>query len=442
MFDSVVRGGDVVTAASVVKADIGIEDGVIAEISPELSAGRVEVDASGLTVFAGVIDVHVHFNEPGRTEWEGAHTGSLAFSRGGGTLYFDMPLNSTPCTVDCAGFDAKCAALQAGSVTDFALWGGLIPGNLNQLAELGARGVVGLKAFLCDSGLPEFPRADDLTLHEGMKEAARLDLPVAVHAESQEITHGLTQRLVSQGCHDAAAFAASRPVIAEVEAIERAALIARETGCKLHVVHISSGGGVAAALEARARGTDITIETCPHYLFFNEDDLMRIGTLLKCAPPLRKENERQGLWGGLLRGEVDIVGSDHSPCPPELKASDNFFRAWGGIAGVQSTLTVLLDQAHRERGMSLPNMARMLSVNPAQRFRMRHKGEIAVGQEADLAIVDLNAANRLTSEDLLQRHKMSSYVGYDFRGRVVQTLLRGERVTAATRGKLVRPERK
>lgn len=441
MFDSVVRGGDVVTSTAVLKADIGIEDGVIAGISPELPAGRLEVDASGLTVFAGVIDVHVHFNEPGRTEWEGAHTGSLAFSRGGGTLYFDMPLNSTPCTVHCDGFDAKCAALQASSVTDFALWGGLIPRNCDQLAELAARGVVGFKAFLCDSGLPEFPRADDLTLYEGMKEAARLNLPVAVHAESQEITSGLTHRLLSQGRHDTAAFAESRPVIAEVEAIERAALIARETGCKLHVVHISSGRGIAAALEARTRGTDVTIETCPHYLFFNEDDLMRVGALLKCAPPLRKEKERQSLWSALLRGDVDIVGSDHSPCTPELKADENFFRVWGGIAGVQSTLPVLLDQAHRERGMSLPNIARLLSARPAQRFGIRRKGEIAVGHDADLAIVDLNETNRLTSEDLLQRHRTTPYVGYEFRGRVVQTFLRGERVTAATRGKLVRPER-
>src|ERR1700685_1724636 len=192
--------------------DIAIEDGKIVAIGPELPGGANEIDAGGLHIFPGLIDVHLHFNEPGRTEWEGAATGSRALAAGGGTLFFDMPLNSTPCTVNAEAFDRKRSALAASSITDFALWGGLIPGNVPEMAELADRGVVGFKAFLCDSGLPEFPRADDLTLYEGMREAARFGLPVAVHAESEEIVKRLSRRMVNAGRQDIAAFLESRPV--------------------------------------------------------------------------------------------------------------------------------------------------------------------------------------------------------------------------------------
>ncbi len=316
--------------------DIAIEDGKIVAIGPELPGAAEEIDARGLHVFPGLIDVHLHFNEPGRTEWEGAATGSRALAAGGGTLFFDMPLNSSPCTVNADAFDLKRAALAKSSITDFALWGGLIPGNISEMAELADRGVVGFKAFLCDSGLPEFPRADDLTLFEGLCEAARLGLPVAVHAESQEITQGLAQKIAQQERSSVRAFLASRPLLAELEAIQRATLLAREAGAKLHIVHVSSGRGVALAAEARAQGTDVSIETCPHYLFFTEEDVERLGAVAKCAPPLRNSVEQDALWTQLIAGNVDIVASDHSPAPPEMKTSD-FGRAWGGIAGVQST---------------------------------------------------------------------------------------------------------
>src|SRR5579862_2093995 len=318
--------------------DIAIEDGKIEAVAPELPGAAEEINARGLHVLPGLIDVHLHFNEPGRTEWEGAATGSRALAAGGGTLFFDMPLNSTPCTVNAAAFDQKRAALEQSSITDFAIWGGLIPGNVPELAELADRGVVGFKAFLCDSGLPEFPRADDMTLFDGLREAARLGLPVAVHAESQELT-----KHVEHGKSSVESFLASRPVLAELEAIQRATLFAREAGAKLHIVHVSSGRGVALAAEARAQGTDVSIETCPHYRFFTEEDVERLGAVAKCAPPLRAAAEQDALWKHLLAGTVDIVASDHSPAPPEMKSGD-FARAWGGIAGVQSTLAVLLEQ--------------------------------------------------------------------------------------------------
>src|SRR5215472_5167130 len=336
--DLVVRGGSVVTAEKIVTADIAIEDGLISAVAPELPGAHQEIDARGLTIFPGLIDIHVHFNEPGRTEWEGAETGSRALAAGGATMYFDMPLNSSPCTVGPAEFDQKRAALERSSITDFALWGGIVPGNRDSLAALAERGVIGFKAFMTDSGLPEFPRSDDLTLYESMREAARLGLPVAVHAEDDDLIKSLTARLTAAGLTGIRDYLGSRPVLAEVAAIQRAALLAAETGAKLHIVHVSSGRGVAAAFEARARGVDIAIETCPHYLFFTEEDMERIGAAAKCAPPLRNAKESERLWGSMLRGVVNVVASDHSPAPPEMKRDDNFFRIWGGIAGVQSTL--------------------------------------------------------------------------------------------------------
>jgi allantoinase len=440
MPDCVVRGGLLVQSTGIVPADLAIEDGRISAIGPELPGAPREIDAGGLTVFPGVIDDHLHFNEPGRTEWEGAATGSAALAAGGGVAFFDMPLNSTPCTVDRAAFEAKRAALERSSIADFALWGGLVPGNLSQLAPLAECGVIGFKAFLSDSGLAEFRRADDLTLYEGMREAARLGLPVAVHAESQEITSRLARRARDAGRITARDYLDSRPVIAEVEAIHRAALLAREAGCKLHIVHISSGSGIVAALEARALGTDIAIETCAHYLFFTEDDLLRLGAIAKCAPPLRGREDFESLRAHLLDGGVDVVASDHSPAPPSMKTGDDFFAIWGGIAGVQSTLAVLL-----QSGLPAERIADLIAGYPARRFHLAGKGAIAVGNDADLTLLDLEQSYTLERRNLFQKHGLSPYVGNQFRGVVRRTLLRGNtifqegRITATSGGQFLRP---
>ncbi len=253
---------------------------------------------------------------------------------------------------------------------------------------------------MCDSGLPEFPRADDLTLWKGMEEAARLDLPVAVHAESQELVAGQS----------------SRPVLAELEAIQRACLMAGEAKARLHIVHVSSGRGVVAAAEARARGVDVSIETCPHYLHFSEEDVERLGALAKCAPPLRSCAHREELREQLANGTVDIVASDHSPAPPEMKTGD-FGRAWGGVAGVQSTLAVLLEQR-----LPLERVAQLLAATPARRFRIQHKGAIRPGNHGDLTLVDLSASFLLTRKDMASRHGLSPYVGETFRGAVRRTI--------------------
>jgi allantoinase len=447
MPDLIIRNGAVVTPAKLLTADIAIEAGRITHITPELQLPvNHEIDAKGLTIFPGLIDAHVHFNEPGRTDWEGASTGSKALAAGGGTTFFDMPLNSAPCTVTPEAFDAKRAALEQASITDFALWGGIVPNNYDSLQDLAERGVIGFKAFMSDSGLPEFPRADDLTLYEGMCEAARLHLPVAVHAESEEITRGLSERARQLDRHGIREYLDSRPVIAELEAIRRATFLAREAGASLHVVHVSSGSGIALALEARAQGTDVSIETCAHYLYFTEEDVERIGAAAKCAPPLRSAKEQASLWHHVLHGHVDLITSDHSPAPLSMKQGDDFFRIWGGIAGVQSTLPVLLDKG-RKQGLHLPHIAFMTADSPARRFRILGKGRIEVGYDADLIFVDLDAATTLQAEDLLQRHAISPYIGATFKGAIRRTMLRGEtifdagRITASRSGVFLRPEK-
>lgn len=440
MHDLVIRGGRIVTPAGVRESDVAVSDGTIAEVGPQLAGGREEIDARGRTVLPAVVDVHVHFNEPGRTEWEGAATGSRALAAGGGAVFVDMPLNSTPCTIGADDFDRKRTALEAASIADFGLWGGLVPGRIGDMAGVAERGVIGFKAFMCDSGLPEFSRSDDATLYEGMQEAARLGLPVAVHAESEELTRYFGQRISGR---DARAFLASRPVIAELDAIQRALLFADETGAALHIVHVSSGRGVALAFEAQTRGVDVSIETCPHYLFFTGADMERIGAIAKCAPPLRDAHEREHLWSELLSGHVNIVGSDHSPCVPELKAGD-FRSAWGGIAGVQSTLAVLVEAGYHQRGLPLERITDLLASAPARRFRLAAKGGIEPGNDADLAIVDFESRT-LDASDLRQRHPASPYVGCDFRCRVRQTIRRGDTlaidgtIVARTSGRLVRP---
>jgi allantoinase len=442
MADRVIRGGTVVLPDGPRDVDVAIEDGRIAAIGSDLAAGRDDIDARGLHVLPALIDVHLHFNEPGRTDWEGAATGSRALAAGGGALFFDMPLNSTPCCLNAREVDRKRGALERASIADFGVWGGLVPGAVGEMAEMAERGVVGFKAFMCDSGLPEFPRSDDRTLYKGMTEAARLHLPVAVHAEDHEITQSLSKQMHRGTARD---FLESRPVKAETDAIARALELAGQTGAALHIVHVSTGRGVALAAAARVEGVDVSIETCPHYLWFTELDVERLGTIGKCAPPLRSAGDRQALWDTLVTGDVDIVASDHSPTEPSMKAGD-FRTAWGGIAGVQSTLLVLLDRGFHGGRLTLERIAHLVSLNPARRFRIAGKGAIEEGNDADLVLVDLTASLTLQKEHLQQRHKMSPYVGATFRGVVRATLRRGETifldgdVTAQTCGRFVRPE--
>ncbi|HEX9067476.1 MAG TPA: allantoinase [Ktedonobacterales bacterium] len=443
--DVLLRGGTVITETSAMRADIAIAEGRIALIAPEIPGGAgEEVDCAGLHIFPGVIDGHLHFNEPGRTEWEGWASGSRALAAGGATACVEMPLNAHPPTIDAAAFDLKVAAASASSVVDFALWGGLVPGNVEQMAELVERGVIGFKAFMSASGIDDFAAADDLTLYEGMARAARLGSLIAVHAENDAITRELAARAQAQGRTGIRDYLASRPVVAELEAIQRAILFARETGCALHIVHVSSGRGVALVAEARALGVDVSCETCPHYLFFTEEDVERIGALAKCSPPIRTAAERDALWAALADGSLPMVTSDHSPAPASMKGDANFFQVWGGISGCQTLIQVLLTGGYHERGLPLARIARVTSYSVAQRFKLPGKGELAVGADADLAVVDLDASGDLQAEQLFYRHRQSPFVGQRLRGRVARTLLRGMtvyrdgQIIGLPRGRLVR----
>jgi allantoinase len=441
-WDLLIRGGDVVTPDGVHRLDVAVESRTIVELGAGLRGKATEeINAAGLHVFPGLIDPHVHFNEPGRTEWEGFATGSAALAAGGGTCFFDMPLNSSPPTLDGPSFDLKHAAAEANSRTDFALWGGLTPGNLDRLEELAERGVIGFKAFMSNSGIDDFPAADDYTLYRGMQIAAQLGLVVAVHAENDAITAGLAADAVRIGRTGPTDYLRSRPVIAEAEAIRRAVQLSYETGCQLHLVHVSSREGLWAA-HSSSNGGQVTYETCPHYFLLTEEDLPRLGALAKCAPPLRPRSDAKELTFVLSTGEITFVASDHSPSPPSMKKGDNFFKIWGGIAGVQSTRSALLDI---EPPLPLESVAAYTAGNVAQRFGLIGKGAVAIGQDADLALVDLWEYFELTRDMLLDRHKLSPYVGRMFRGLVRRTIVRGQtvmrdgKVAGDFRGRLITP---
>jgi allantoinase len=308
--------------------------------------------------------------------------------------------------------------------------------------------VAGFKAFMATSGTLDFQPADDVTLYEGMQKAAALGLPVLVHAENKQITDGLSARRVSTLRTTMRDYLDSRPVVAELEAIQRAILFAEETGCALHVVHVSTGRGVALVANARERGVDVTCETCAHYLVLTDEDAEALGAITKCAPPLRPREEVESLWGQISAGNVEFVTSDHSPCPPHMKAGDDMFRAWGGISGCQSLMNVMLDEGHHGRGVPLQAVSGLLSGGVAARLGFPGKGALQTGLDADIALVELDGISTLHEEDLFYRHKMSPYVGRAFTGKVIRTVVRGAtvyregRVVSDAIGELIKPERR
>jgi allantoinase len=422
----VIRGGTVVLPTGQRQADIAITDDTITAIGSEVRGGDEVIDARGLVVLPGVVDAHVHFNEPGRAEWEGWEAGTRGAAAGGVTTVLEMPLNAHPPTTTPAAFDQKLAIASQKSLVDFGLWGGLVPDNLDSLQILHQRGVIGFKAFMSPSGIDDFPRVPDGVLAIGLKVAARLNAIVGVHAESQELleTHGEPNPL---------AWCRARPAAAEVDAIRRLLVCMRGAGkgVRAHVVHVSCAAGLAEVDAARNKGVSITAETCPHYLAFTEQDFERIGPPLKCAPPIRDARTREALWHEVLAGRVDLIGSDHSPCPAadKQKGEHDIWQAWGGVAGIQATLPVLLTDGLRARGLSLERVAHLTATAPAQLFGLYpRKGAIAVGADADFAIVNPETPWTFGPRDLETRSGVSAYLGREFTGKVVRTIVRGRTV--------------
>lgn len=432
-----IRGGRVVTPDGVRRADILISGGRIAEVCPprpseadESPAGNV-VDAAGALVLPGLVDTHVHVNEPGRTHWEGFASATDAAAAGGITTIVDMPLNSSPVTTTLDAFEAKLEAARGQLRVDCGFWGGVVPGNVAELEPLAEAGVLGFKCFLADSGLPEFPAVEETDLRPAMREIARLGLPLLVHAELPGPIAAAASTAPDRS-RRYADWLSSRPATSEVAAVRLLVDLVGETGCPVHVVHVSAAGSLPVLDRARAAGLPITAETCPHYLALSGSEIPDGATTYKCAPPIRSAANRDLLWEGLRAGVLDLVASDHSPCPPEDRAPEtgDFFAAWGGIASLQLGLS-LVWSAGRPRGVDLSSLVAWMSEAPARLAGLSsHKGRIAAGYDADLIVFDPDAEYVVDSSLLRDRHGLTPYDGMRLTGLVRRTLLAGRVVFA------------
>jgi len=432
--DLVIRGRRVVLPGVLVPASIHISAGRISSIAPfeEVPTDCKIVEAGeDSVVMAGLVDSHVHVNEPGRTDWEGFASATRAAAAGGVTTIVDMPLNSIPATTTLDAFHAKLAAAQGQLMVDTAFWGGVVPGNTGELAKLWEAGVVGFKCFLVHSGVEEFPNVIESDLREAMPKLARLGAMLIVHAEVPGPIEGACCQMSDQegeASRTYEAFLRSRPRAAENEAIELMIRLGRETGCRIHIVHHSSADALAMLRAAKASGQQITVETCPHYLHFAAEGIRDGATEFKCCPPIRERANREQLWQALGDGTIDMVVSDHSPCPPEMKLREkgDFMKAWGGISSLQLRLPVMWTEAET-RGFTLNQLAEWLCGAPARQIGLAaRKGSIAVGNDADLLIWNPNREFRVTPELIEHRHKLTPYAGETLRGVVEKTFVRGE----------------
>ena len=433
MVDLYLKNAQVVTEDDSFHGGVIIEGEKIARVvkgDAAVEAPKV-VDLGGKVLLPGLVDGHVHFNEPGREHWEGYRTGSMAAAAGGITTILEMPLNATPPTVNRDLLAMKRQAVKDEGVIDYGNWGGLVDNNLESLPGLHEGGVIGFKAFMSNSGIDDFKRVDDDVLYAGLVSAGELGSVIGVHAENEYVTSYMGAQLRAAGRTDRAAWYESRTPASELEAVQRACYWAGVTGGNLAILHITIPDGIRAVAQARSDGANVSSETCPHYLFFDEADFERIGPAAKCAPPIRSRETVEALWECVLEGLVDAIGSDHSPCTWEEKAPgmENIWKAWGGISGIQTMLPALLTEGVHKRGLLLKDLARMMAANPAKIYGLYpKKGALKPGSDADLAVVDLDAEWTLSADDLLYKNKHSAYVGCKFKGKVVQTFVRGNPV--------------
>ena len=401
MLDLIVKNGRVVLRDRVETTSIGVKDGKIVRIAPTIDEEAKNVcDAAGCYVLPGMVDAHMHLSEPGRTEWEGYETGTKAMAAGGITSFVEMPLNNIPATTDVASLELKMSHAKDSCWVDYAPMGGLVPWNTADLIPMAKAGVASFKAFVatCGSDKPgDFKNVTDWELYRGMREIAKVDGLVVVHCENATITDELGREAMAAGKTLVSDYVATRPIFTEVEAVE----------------------------EAKARGVDASFESCPHYLLLATEELDAIGPKAKCSPPIRDRKHRERLWELLAEGRIEMLVSDHSPCTIDLKSDPNAFKAWGGISAAQNCVDAMFDEAVLKRGISPVTLSLALSTNAARRFRLEGKGEIAVGFDADLVVIDPNRSYTLEAKDLLYKNPFSAYEGRRIDCRVRDTFVRG-----------------
>jgi allantoinase len=426
---SVVRGKRVVLPDGVQPASIHIEGGRIVRLDAyeAPAAGAIEFDAEGLVVSPGLVDTHVHINDPGREHWEGFDHATRAAAAAGVTTLVDMPLNSIPPTTTVEGFGAKLTAAAGHCCVDVGFWGGVVPGNVSSLEPLAQMGVLGFKCFLPPSGVDEFSHVAEGDLREALPVLARLRMPLLAHAELPSKLHDPDP---VRDARDHSTWLSSRPAESECAAIELLVALGHAAGARIHIVHLAASTALPIVSRARATGLSITVETCPHYLTFAAADIAAGDTTFKCAPPIREERHREGLWQGLGRGEIDLIATDHSPSPPGLKKLEDgdFLRAWGGVASLQLGLRAVWTGASA-RGYGLADVARWMAAAPARLAGLdRMKGAIAVGHDADLVIWDPEDEDVIDPSRLHHRHPLTPYAGMSLKGRIQRTILRGQTV--------------
>jgi allantoinase len=422
----------VVTPQGIRAGAVLVEDARIVAVveSAAVPADAVREDFGNAVLLPGLVDSHVHINEPGRTDWEGFQTATRAAAAGGYTMLVDMPLNCIPSTTTVAALEAKRKAAHGQCWIDWAAWGGLVPDNYGCLAELARAGVAGFKCFLVHPGIDEFAMVGEKELRQALPALAKTGLPLLVHAEVPGPIAAATAQLNDADWSSYRTYLESRPDRAEREAIDLMLSLCREYSLKLHIVHLATGSALEMLSNARSQGITVSIETCPHYLCLEAEGIAKGATECKCAPPIRSHANRAHLWRGLREGVIDMVVTDHSPCPPAMKRriEGDFRNAWGGIASLSVALPVMWTEA-RQRGFSLEDIVRWMAERPAKLAGCdSRKGRLAAGHDADMIVFDPDKEFTVTPDRLHQRHKVSPYLGVKLCGVVRRTYLRGQMV--------------
>jgi allantoinase len=427
-FDLVIKSKRILSTGKFFPGVICIKDGKIISIENIDSkiSGVNFIDAEDNAVMPGIIDPHVHINEPGRTEWEGFDTATRAAAAGGITTLIDMPLNSTPVTTNFYNLKLKIAAAKKNAHVNCGFWGGVVPGNLNELDELLQSGVFGLKVFLAHSGIDDFPATPVDKLRDVLLLLKKHNKPLLVHAELCDDHDGLIKLQKNPTSYKA--YLSSRPKEWENNAIRAMIDLCRETKAHVHIVHLSSAEALPMIKDAKKEGLPLTVETAPHYLFFEAEKINDGNTLLKCAPPIREKENNEQLWDALKTGLIDFIATDHSPAPPSIKEieSGNFEKAWGGIAGLQFSLPVIWTAA-ADRNISLENICSRMCTHPARFLGLeKTKGEISAGFDADIVIWDPEKNISISGNQIQHRHKDSPYSGISLKGKILQTIVNGK----------------